>query len=119
MIGLGGFLGSVSRYGVHLLSQKWHENFPSGTLIVNIVGSLLIGLLTGLAIKSDQALYWFVGIGFCGAFTTFSTFALEGARFVKNDQWGALLGYFSISVVGGLIACFLGIWLGSKFVQTI
>ena len=116
LIGLGGFLGSIFRYGVHVLSQKWLENFPGGTFIVNILGSFLLGLLIGLVIKSDQALYWFVGIGFCGAFTTFSTFALEGVRFIKNDQWGSLLGYFSVTMIGGLVACSLGVWLGSKFV---
>ena len=116
LIGLGGFLGSISRYGVHVWLQKWPADFPSGTLAVNVVGSLLIGLLIGFLVKSDQPIYWFVGIGFCGAFTTFSTFALEGIRFIKKDQWMSLLGYFSVSVVGGLLACFLGIWIGNKFV---
>jgi len=116
LIGLGGFLGSISRYGVHVLSQKWVSNFPIGTLLVNLVGSLLIGFLIGFSIKSDQPIYWFVAIGFCGAFTTFSTFALEGVNFIKNGLWLPFMGYFSISVVGGLVVCFLGIWVGSKLV---
>lgn len=116
LIGLGGFLGSISRYGVHLLSQRWGGNFPVGTLAVNLIGSLLIGLLIGLSVRSDQPIFWFVAIGFCGAFTTFSTVALEGVNFIKNDMWISFIGYFSISVVGGLLACFLGIWMGNKFV---
>lgn len=116
LIGLGGFLGSISRYGVHLLSQKWIDHLPSSTLAVNLVGSLLIGVLIGLSIRSDQPIFWFIGVGFCGAFTTFSTFALEGVNFIKNDRWIVFIGYFSISVTAGLLACFLGIWIGSKFV---
>ena len=116
LIGLGGFLGSISRYGVHLWAQKWLTSFPGGTLLVNFIGSMVIGILIGFSIKSDQPIFWFLAIGFCGAFTTFSTFALEGVNFIKNGHWLTFSGYFSISIIGGLAACFLGIWIGNKFV---
>lgn len=115
LIGLGGFLGSILRYGVALLSSRWFENFPTGTMIVNLLGSLLIGLLVGLSLKQNQPLYGFLAIGFCGGFTTFSTFALDSIKLIKADQWMVAAGYASVSLIGAVAFCAVGIWIGNKF----
>ena len=114
LVGIGGFAGSVLRYIVHIWSQEWIEQFPSGTLIVNIVGSLLIGLLVGFSIKPDQSLYAIWVIGFCGGFTTFSTFAMDGLKLIKDEMWMSFISYAGISLVGGLLAVIVGLWIGSK-----
>ena len=117
LIGLGGFFGSIVRYLIiGLWTQNWMGNFPVGTILTNLGGSLLIGLIVGLSIKSNQPLYWLTAIGFCGGFTTFSTFALDGIKLIKNDMWMTFFGYTSVSLIGGLALCLLGIWIGNKFV---
>ena len=116
LIGLGGFLGSILRYAVSSLTQKWFASFPFGTLSVNLIGSLIIGMIVGFSVKNDQPTYWFLVMGFCGGFTTFSTFSLDGYHLLKNDMWLPFLSYTSISLIGGLILCMLGIWLAGKLV---
>jgi CrcB protein len=114
LVGLGGFAGSVLRYLVHLWSINWVANFPSGTMMVNIVGSLIIGILAGLMIKSEQSLYALLVVGFCGGFTTFSTFAMDGLKLMKAEMWGTFFTYAGISIIGGFAAVILGLWLGNK-----
>jgi CrcB protein len=117
LIGIGGFVGSVLRYGVHVGTREWFGIFPVGTLLVNYLGCLLIGVVTGLAVKPEQPAYFLLVTGFCGGFTTFSTFALDGQILLKHGQWGPFVGYAVMSVVGGLLLCLLGIWLGNKIVS--
>lgn len=114
LVGLGGFFGSALRYGVALWSQKWIEGFPGGTLLVNLIGSLLIGLLVGLSLKQGQQGYSLLAIGFCGGFTTFSSFALENIRLIKAEQWTLAIGYASVSLIGAVACCAVGIWIGNK-----
>lgn len=114
LIGLGGFLGSVLRYGVATISSKWFDNFHTGTIIVNLLGSLIIGLLVGLSLKQNQPGHSFLVIGFCGGFTTFSTFAFDNIRLIKADQWVTALSYASISLIGAIACCGVGIWIGNK-----
>ena len=114
LIGLGGFFGSILRYAMHQWSLNWFDTFPSGTLIVNLLGSLFIGLIVGMSVKPDQPMYAVLVIGFCGGFTTFSAFAMDGIRLIKNDMWMAFFSYASVSLIGGLLAVILGLWLGNK-----
>ncbi|TFH46255.1 MAG: fluoride efflux transporter CrcB, partial [Bacteroidia bacterium] len=90
LIGLGGFFGSIARYFVSMLNLSVHFfSIPVGTLVVNVIGSLVIGFLTGIAEKSTLlTAEWrmFLMVGLCGGFTTFSTFANENLMLIHNGQ---------------------------------
>jgi CrcB protein len=111
-IGAGGFLGSIARYGLHLLiSSRSAMVFPWGTFTVNISGCLLIGILVGLETRHElinDPLKWLLITGFCGGFTTFSTFSVEGLSLLHDQQFGIFFGYTFGSVVIGILATFLG-----------
>lgn len=111
-VGAGGFLGSMARYALHLLiSSKTILTFPWGTFSVNIIGCLLIGLLVGLETRSQlisDPLKWFIVTGFCGGFTTFSTYSIESLGLLYQHHYGSFFGYTAGSVVLGLLATFLG-----------
>jgi len=111
MVGFGGFLGSVCRYGVSLLPLQHPSGFPFPTLIVNIIGALIIGMLTGLAAKvTGLHADWFsfLQTGFCGGFTTFSTFALEASNlFGAGKGWHGAL-YVALSLLLSVAAVYAG-----------
>ncbi len=113
-VGCGGAVGSIARYLVSslLLSGQTFCGFPAGTFTVNVAGSLLIGLLISW-IDSATAT-WLLVIGFCGGFTTFSTFSADVVRLLKAGQYAPATGYILLSV-GICIACAAaGMWIGSQ-----
>ena len=115
LVGLGGFIGSISRYGVSLIFLKSMTERPYfGTLAVNLAGSLIIGILAGYASKLNHSLSLFLIVGFCGGFTTFSTFSMDGIRLLKAQLYGDFILYATVSMVGGLALCALGYLVGSK-----
>lgn len=110
LIAVGAALGGVSRY---FLSQTLNpaEGFPWGTFGVNVVGSLLIGVLSGLLghwSGNTAAIRAFAIVGFCGGFTTFSTFSNEAFRMLEGGQWGPMALYVFGSVAAGLGAVMAG-----------
>jgi CrcB protein len=111
-VALGGALGSVARFLLSkLLQGSVITSFPVGTMVVNILGCLLIGIFYGIFDRSDMLdanLKLFLTVGFCGGFTTFSTFMNESLQLFRSDNilYGAL--YAGGSVFLGLIAVFLG-----------
>ncbi len=113
LVFLGGGLGSVLRYGISKLNQL--HSIPFGTFLTNILGSLFIGFLLGLSLKSNffasenQKLLLIAG--FCGGFTTFSAFAYENYSFLKTGDYLNFLIYTLLSIIAGLASVFLGIWL--------
>jgi CrcB protein len=112
IIGTGGFLGSIARYLVSQLNLtiSFHS-IPVGTLTVNVAGSFLIGLLTGIAEKSmilTQEWRLFLMVGLCGGFTTFSAFANENLMLIHNGQGLAVLLYTGLSIFLGFLAVYLG-----------
>ena len=114
-IALGGAAGSVARA---LVAQSLPARFPWATLLVNGLGSLLIGWLmarlgpgeTGTA----AALRHLLVAGFCGGFTTFSALALEVNTLVERRAYGPATLYLAITLVGGVAACAAGLWLGRQ-----
>ena len=113
IIGLGGAVGSMLRYGVQkIFHVQSAAAFPTGTLLVNIVGCFLIGILWSLATRSftwNDEMKLLSMTGFCGGFTTFSAFTLEGIGLLKENKTALFLIYLTVSVVGGLLATFIGI----------
>jgi CrcB protein len=111
-IGIGGFLGAISRYGVALwIGQRWGRNFPLGTFLINISGSFLIGLLMSLFTERFMVNpQWrlFLVVGFLGAYTTFSTFEYETGALMKDGEWLIAMLNVILSVSVGFIALKLG-----------
>jgi CrcB protein len=114
LIFLGGGLGSVLRYLIsHYTAQSVKSGIPFGTLVVNIIGSLLFGLIIGYFHKNQglgQQMVFLLTIGFCGGFTTFSTFSYENFLMIKEGQFGAMFIYTLVSVTLGIAAVWAG-WL--------
>jgi CrcB protein len=114
-IALGGVLGTLARYGLQgwVQDRLGAETFPAGTLVVNLTGSLLLGFLARLATGSTLLapdLRAGLTIGFCGAFTTMSTFGYESLTLLADGQHARAGAYIAASVVG----CLGGIWAGSS-----
>lgn len=117
-IAAGGFGGAVARYWVsRMVAERIGSAFPWGTFAVNISGSLLLGILVGLALRGAAvAPLWTLGggTGFLGAYTTFSTWNLESIQLAdRHDLRNALLN-LGLSTLAGLGAAGLGLWLGMQ-----
>ena len=113
LVGLGGFLGSVLRYMMSLIIKP--SGFPVPTMLVNLAGSFLIGIIVALSLRHPQLKgEWrlFLATGFCGGFTTFSAFAIENLEMLKNGQYGYCIAYVGGTVVLGIFAAYLGFSLG-------
>ena len=114
LVGLGSGLGGMCRYLVSQLLVTTQNGFPWGTFTVNIVGSLLIGLLWGLSSRLPSlspVLTLLFMVGFCGGFTTFSTFSREGLSLLQTQNYTLFLLYTLGSVVLGILAVMMGyIW---------
>lgn len=118
-VAAGGAIGAAMRHGVSLLAVRHlPPGWPHATFAVNILGSMLMGLLIGwLAFKGQgepQELRLFLATGVLGGFTTFSAFSLEVANFVRSGDVAKATIYALLSVVLGLLALFLGLWLARK-----
>jgi len=113
IVGLGGASGSMLRYAVQKIFQvQIAAAFPTGTLLVNIAGCFLIGILWSLVSRSltwNDEMKLLLMTGFCGGFTTFSAFTLEGIGLLKENKAALFFIYLTASVVGGLLATFIGI----------
>lgn len=118
LVFIGGGIGSALRYVVGTFSKTSASEFPWGTFSVNVLGSLLIGILMGITLKNsslseNQTLLLITG--FCGGFTTFSAFAYENQVFLKEGDFTSFFIYTFGSIGLGLAAVFLGLFISKSF----
>ena len=120
-VALGGALGSVARFWINgLVIEKTDATFPWGTLVINVSGSFVIGLIGALAVpegrldaRSRAFAVQFLMYGVCGGYTTFSSFSLATLKHLQERQWLYAGGNVVLSVVLCLLAVGLGYWLGA------
>jgi CrcB protein len=115
LIGLGGSLGAISRYIVgQWISRRCNSVYPFGTWIINITGSFLLGAMVGLHLSHQlpDPVWLLIGVGFLGAFTTFSTFGYETLELMWKGCTVQAFGYVLSSVIVSLFAA----WIGMSFI---
>lgn len=108
LVGIGGFVGSASRYlvGYAIGGMQVNELFPISTLTVNVVGSLLIGVF--LTVFGQGSWYFLTVVGFCGGFTTFSAFSAELLTLFRKGEYF----YSTLYIVASVAVCLLSVWIG-------
>ncbi|HWJ03669.1 MAG TPA: fluoride efflux transporter CrcB [Verrucomicrobiae bacterium] len=111
----GGALGALARYGLGgIIGARWEHGFPLGTFVINIVGSFLLGLINVLVLERFVLTHeWRIGlgVGFLGAFTTFSTFSYETLVLMEEGSYGLACVYVSSSILVGLLAALCGMYI--------
>jgi len=119
LVGTGGFLGSVSRFLASRYMQSYYPSaFPFGTFFVNITGCFLIGVIYGFSERSSlltPGWKMFLAVGFCGGFTTFSTFANENLALLRDGEFFNFMLYTGSSVFLGIAATMIGVLLTKIF----
>lgn len=117
LVGLGGFFGSMLRFTLSSLMVLWLPQtfIPVGTLTVNIIGSLLVGILASTI--SNNTLYLIAVLGFCGGFTTFSTFSFEVFGMVRLGAWGNAMTYVLVSFAVCVSFAGLGFWICERYIM--
>ena len=117
LVGVGGALGSIARYQIGLVMTRRWPAFPWGTLVVNLLGSLLLAVLMQLALRGriDDAARIAIGTGVLGGFTTYSTFNYEALALVQQGSYGRAAIYTGATFVGCLAAGVVG-WLLARSV---
>ena len=112
IVGVGGFAGSIARYGLSLAFQKYSIVMPLGTIGANIIGCFIIGIIahfsTGTSVLSPE-MRLLLATGFCGGFTTMSSFVYESTQMLKSNELYYVALYFLITIVGSFVAFFLGL----------
>jgi fluoride exporter len=114
LVMLGGAIGAGARYLVGQAMLGWlGPGFPWWTLLINVAGGLLMGLLTGVLLRWGLGDNWrlFLGVGVLGGFTTFSSFSLEAVTLAQRGAMAAAAGYVLASVAGAIAALVAGLWL--------
>lgn len=115
LVGAGGCAGSIARFlSQYFIARYYPSSFPWGTLVVNVAGCFLIGLIYAVAEKGtllSPEMRLLLATGFCGGFTTFSTFAYENIALLRDGELLYTFLYIAASLLIGLLAAFLGVWL--------
>jgi fluoride exporter len=114
---LGGGLGSLARYGLGMLFP-YREGFPWATFCANICAAFVLGMVLGWLAKQDAGgsaqVRWFLATGFCGGFSTFSTFSSETLMLIRQQQWTLAAVYVLCSLLFSILLLGLGIYFGKQ-----
>lgn len=115
IVGLGGCIGAILRYLIGLIPVNPSNGFPVKTMLINIFGAFVIGLVVSLGTKRNinPQIILFLKVGVCGGFTTFSSFALETNQLMEKGAWWLAALYVTLSVLGSLAA----VWAGQAIIR--
>lgn len=114
-VGAGSFIGGIARYIVSLAMKGISKGFPWATVLVNLLGCLIIGLLWGFLSRNvSESTSWglFLTVGLCGGFTTFSTFSKEALTMLQTGQIWGFASYIALSILAGIALVALGYYIG-------
>ena len=115
IVGTGSFIGGAMRYLLSTnIKNMYGQTFPWGTLVVNLLGCFVFGIIFALFSKhnsTDNTFCLLLATGICGGFTTFSTFANESVQMIQNGNIGEFIGYMATSVIVGIALIALGYWI--------
>jgi len=125
LVGIGGFLGSIGRYGISKLFQPWQGSllrgtllgFPIATLVANVIASFLFGIIIGIGqenLNFSPRTKLFLTTGIMGGLSTFSTFSVETVTLLQNREWVLAIGNISLNLVLSLTFTFVGLLLGRR-----
>lgn len=123
LVFLGGIVGTAARYGLEEAFPHHGTNWPTGTFVANMLGAFTLGLLLEALVRLGddtgrrRRTRLLLGVGFCGAFTTYSTLALEVSLFVRDGAVGMAVLYAAVTVVAGVVAAWLGIVAATTVVR--
>ncbi|MCB0569306.1 MAG: fluoride efflux transporter CrcB [Phaeodactylibacter sp.] len=114
LVFLGGGLGSICRYGIAHLMSTWRLHFPLATLTANVVSCLLLGILAGLSLRElmPEHYKYLLMVGFCGGFSTFSTFTNENFALFQSGHAGLAM----LNIGGSLLLCLACVFIGIRLV---
>ena len=115
LVGIGAGTGGILRYLIYLALHS--TKFPLATLIINLSGSLALGVIAGIWAK-DHPLRLLLGVGLLGGYTTFSTFSLDLIQQLKKGEWAPMLTNLLVQTIGSVILCGIGLALAERFSQT-
>ncbi len=119
VVGTGGFVGTILRYALSLVGQKLSFTFPHGTLWANLLGCLVLGIVTALATETDSispSTRLFLATGICGGFTTMSTFTYEAFQFAQDSEY-VYAAVYCVATIAGCAAMFYMGLLVVKFMM--
>jgi CrcB protein len=119
LVGLGGGVGAMARYGVSLAMPQAPSSWPLATFLINVSGSLLIGVLAGwLSAKGEAGEPWrlLIGVGVLGGYTTFSAYSLETLRLIERNDIAGATTYAVGSVLAGLAAVAIGVAIARRVI---
>jgi len=120
-VAIGGALGTVARYFLSgVIAHRFGETFPWGTLVINVTGSFVIGFFATLTgpdgrVMASGTTRQFVMVGFCGGYTTFSSFSLQTLNLMRDGEWLSAAG----NTLGSVALCLLFVWLGAVAAQAL